>query len=209
MKLLLALAVAAVAVAARAAETAPAPHSSDMNVEVKLRSWAAARKVAKAQPAKGQPAGFSAEDKAGLRDAPAEAPSLRREISIAEAAEKSRLERRLPGMSEDPFDVCRTLERCPQAPMSFHVEDETLIPDALVALSRPWIALEKARGRRLLFTPTSGSGEKIATLEVSSGSLEIHAAPADTGGYDVWIVGSSNPAKRFEAEKEIVLQTFR
>ena len=207
MKLLLALAFAAVASAVQAAE--PAPHSSDMNVEVKLRAWAAGRKIKKAEPSKDLPAGFSADDKAGLRDAPAEPQSLRREISIAEAAEKSRLERRLPGMSEDPFEVCRTLERCRQAPMSFHVEDEALIPDALVALSRPWIALEKARGRRLLFTPTSGSGEKIATLEVSSGSLEIHAAPADTGGYDVWVVGSSDPAKRFAAEKEIVLQTFR
>jgi hypothetical protein len=207
MKLLLALAVSAVAVGARA--EGPAAHSSDMNIEVKLRVWAAGRKIEKERPAKGVPAGFSEGDKAGLRDAPAEPSSLRREISIAEAAEKSRLERRLPGMSEDPFDVCRTLERCAQAPRSFHVEDEALIPDALVALSRPWIALEKARGRRLLFTPTSSSGEKIATLEVSSGSLEIHAAPAETGGYDVWLVGATDPAKRFAAEKEIVLQTFR
>ena len=199
--LLLSALAAHAAAPARSAPPPPPAHDSDLSVEASLRSWAITRKPAAAEI----PAGFSAEDKATLKDAVSEKPSLRREISIADASEKSRLARRLPGLSEDPFNVCRTLERCHSAPTSFHVEDEVLIPDAVVALARPWIALEKARGRRLNFTPSTGTANLVARLDTSNGPLVIRASAASTGGFDVWISESDAAARRFLAEKAELL----
>jgi hypothetical protein len=199
--LLLASLSAHAAAPARMAPPPPPAHESDLAVESKLRLWAVERKGSLAEA----PAGFTAEDKSSLKDAVSEKGTLRREITIAEAAERSRLARRLPGISEDPFNVCRTLERCHAAPTSFHVEDEVLIPDALVALARPWIALEKARGRRLMFTPSSAGNGLLARLETANGALEIRAAAAATGGFDVWISESDAAARRFLAEKAEVL----
>lgn len=198
--LLLAAAAAHAAPPAKAAPPPPRTHGSDAAVETKLRAWASSQKASVEAPA-----GFTAEDKASLKDAVGERPSLHREISIAEAADRSRLMRRLPGVSEDPFNVCRTLERCYSAPLSFHVEDEGLIPDALVALARPWIALEKARGGRLAFTPLRSPDGLLARLEAESGTIEIRAAAAPTGGFDVWVAGGEDLSRRFLAEKERIL----
>src|SRR5579884_3207073 len=64
---------------------------------------------------------------------------LRDAVTSTAGPEKRLLQDRLPGMAADPFDICRDLANCAQAPLSMHVEDDALIDDAFVALARPWI----------------------------------------------------------------------
>lgn len=94
-------------------------------------------------------------------------------------------------MAAEPFNLCRDLVRCPEAPLSLHVESEALIPDAKLALSRPWTNLLKARGK-------AGEG-----LEGFGLSLRVTAVA--TGGFDVSLVSREDAALRYVRERSAAL----
>jgi hypothetical protein len=181
----------------------PAVHSSDRSVEESLRAWLNAQNFdQKAKPA------APAQDMSDLKDAvAAPAPEIREDILRADGSKRQRLADRLPGMAPEPFDICRNLEQCTQARTSFHVDEESMVRDAVAALVRPWIILEKARGNALDFAPAQG-GEKILDLKVKSlpdAALSVHVEAVSTGGYDVWLTGSSNPGDLFRHSRDAVL----
>lgn len=173
----------------------PALHVSDRGVEERLREWLGTQDFA--------PKPTVSPDMADLRDAVASPPpGLREDIAKADGGRRRQLAERLPGMSPDPFDFCRVLEGC-QARTSFHVESESLVQDAAAALVRPWIIVEKARSRTLDFSPAK-DGDKILDLNVPTApdaGLAVHVAPVESGGYDVWLTGKTDPAELFKKEK--------
>lgn len=134
------------------------------------------------------------------------AAELRDAVSTQTGAAKKALANRLPGMSPDPFNLCRDLERCPQAPLSLHVEDETLIDDAFVALARPWLNLQKARGKDATVSVSSGEGVKLALegLEKQP-SVTLQASPAPTGGFDVTLAEGPAAAAVYAAERAALI----
>lgn len=169
-----------------AAKPAPRPvHASDFAQEAAVREWLASRPAPAAAPA---PDGFSEADREGLKDSVSSArPPLRD----------------LPGLSPDPFDVCRTLERCWPLPTSFHVEARPLVSDAVAALLRPWIALGKARGWKFSFAP-AGASPALLTARLDGlprTALTIASAPVRTGGYDVWLESADGAPELFERER--------
>ena len=193
---LLALACVSLSLGAHAA---PAPkavlpeHASDRVVEGRLRGVVdeqRRKREALAAAARAIMAGD-----APLKDAVASSPD----------ASKRQMLGRLPGMAAEPFDLCRTLERCAEAPLSLHVDDEVLIPDAMVALARPWIALEKARGAELAFRAEDhGRG---VTLERASGpKLSLQVAAVPTGGFDVSLRSDGDAAALFASERAAALR---
>ena len=164
-------------------------HESDPAAEQSVRSWLAAQSLPRASEA---PAGFSTEDRRQLKDSVAAArPALRD----------------MPGLSPEPFDVCRTLERCWPLPTSFHVESQPLIADAVTALLRPWIVLGKARGWTFSFSPVpAGAAILTARLDgLPQERLEIASAAVPTGGYDVWLNGADGAPALFERERALTL----
>jgi len=169
-----------------AAKPAPAPvHTSDFATEAAVREWLASRPAAAAAPA---PEGFSQADREGLKDS----------VSSARLPLRD-----LPGLSPDPFDVCRTLERCWPLPTSFHVDSRPLVSDAVAALLRPWIALGKARGWKFSFGPAAAAPALLtARLDgLPRTSLTIASAPARTGGFDVWLEAAEGAPELFENER--------
>lgn len=184
----------------------PALHSSDWSVEEKLRVWLSGQKFDSKPKAV-----LPAEDMSDLKDAvasPAPPPEIRDDILRAQGAQRQQLAERLPGMAAEPFDFCRDLEHCTRARTSFHVDDESLVRDAVAAVVRPWIILEKARGDALAFEPVEGAGDKILDLKLKSlpnAALGVHVEPVSTGGYDVWLTGSSNPGDLFRHARQDVL----
>lgn len=180
-----------------AARRAPAPaHDSDGAVEQSVRQWLAGRTF----PAAAQPlAGFSAQDREGLKDS----------VSSARPMPAPPPLRDLPGLSAEPFDVCRTLERCWPLPTSFHVESPALIGDAVTALLRPWIALGKARGWRFSFGPAGAAPAMLtASLDgLPEVRLSVASAAVRTGGYDVWLDEAGDAPAVFERERLTVLAT--
>ncbi len=172
-----------------AAAPAPAPaHASDGAAERSVREWLASRPI----PDAAVPPGFSAADRRGLKDAVASSarPALRD----------------LPGLSQEPFDVCRTLERCWPLPTSFHVESKPLVPDAVTALLRPWLALGKARGWKFSFAQAGGPDLLVAHFDgLPDVRLTIASAAVPTGGYDVWLDGADDAPTVFARERAAVL----
>src|SRR5690348_10029964 len=57
------------------------------------------------------------------------AEELRDSVASGTGTAKEQLADRLPGMARDPFNICRELVGCREAPQSLHVEDFTLIDD--------------------------------------------------------------------------------
>ncbi len=131
---------------------------------------------------------------------------LRDAVNDETGAARQTLADRLPGMSPDPFDICRNLANCPQAPQSLHVEDDTTIDDAFLALARPWFNLQKARGKAVVLTVDPGIGVRL-TLEDFPGLpfVTLEASPAPTGGFDVALDDGPEAAKAYAAERAAVL----
>lgn len=136
-----------------------------------------------------------------------DAADLRDAVANGAGAEKKRLADRLPGMSKEPFALCRDLERCREAPQSLHVEDTALIDEAFVALARPWFHLQKARGKAAGVAVEPGVGVKIE-LEGLEGLafVTLEAMPTPTGGFDVSLAQGRGAAERYAAERAAVLQ---
>lgn len=141
---------------------------------------------------------LGAEEKAPVGD------QLRAGIVQAEGAGKRQLLDRLPGMAQEPFGLCRDLERCAAAPTSLHVDDEALIADAVRALARPWLNLQKARGKAAALTHEAGA-VSLKLEGLPDASLLVRATAVPTGGFDVALTGAGDPAKLYARERAAVL----
>lgn len=134
------------------------------------------------------------------------AEDLRDAVAAGTGHERKRLAGRLPGMSEQPFDLCRTLARCPEAVASLHVEDDSLTDDALRALARPWIKLQEARGKAVKVTVDPGIGVQLELEDLPSRPVVIlTASPTPTGGFDVAVEDGAEAAKAYAAERAALL----
>lgn len=135
------------------------------------------------------------------------AEELRDAVASGDGAAKERLAGRLPGMAKDPFDICRDLRTCREAPASLHVEDPVLLDDAFMALARPWFKLQKARGKDVTVAVDPGTGVQLK-LEAfpKVPVVTLSAEPAPTGGFDVTIEEGPEAAQAFAAERAAVLR---
>lgn len=135
------------------------------------------------------------------------AEELRDAVASGDGAAKERLAGRLPGMAKDPFDICRDLETCREAPVSLHVEDAVIIDDAFRALARPWFKLQKARGKAVTVTVDPGTGVQLRLAGFPAVPVvTLSAEPTPTGGFDVTIEEGPEAAKAFAAERAAVLK---
>ena len=207
--------------AAPAAKSVPftldlmSPYYWDMNmVGGNLKTWLAdqpaiANKISAAKSSKA----FG--DMSDLKDALGAKPTpqiMRARIKKADEEQKHRLLERLPGMAPSPFASCRVLEGCPEAPVSFHVPDAGLVNEALEALVRPWILLQRARYRKVVLRSAPDKGDRIARLDLEGlpkAGLEIHVAPAVSGGLNVWLKGKADPAELYRSERQALLAEAR
>ena len=138
------------------------------------------------------------------------ADELRDAVAAGRGEEKAKLASRLPGMAQDPFDVCRDLTGCEQAPQSFHVEEDALIDDAFMALARPWFNLQKARGKDVKVTVDPGVGVKLDLEDLPGRSfVTLEALPTPTGGFDVSVDEGPEAAKAYVAARAAVLPQGR
>ena len=135
------------------------------------------------------------------------AEDLRDAVSASKGSAKEKLANRLPGMAMDPFNVCRDLRSCREAPQSMHVEDNALIDDAFVALARPWFKLQKARGKTVLLTVDPGIGVRLDLQDMPNQPfVALTATPTETGGFDVSLEEGPKAALAFAAERALVLK---
>lgn len=132
-----------------------------------------------------------------------DAEELRDAVVSGTGTAKARFADRLPGMAKDPFDICRDLSGCRQAPQSLHVEDQALIDDAFLALARPWFKLQEARGKAVTLTVDPGTGVRLELEGLPTVTLE--AGPAPTGGFDVTLNDGPEAAQIYAAERAAVL----
>lgn len=194
LALLLAAGLSASAAPAPAPAARKAPASSVRTSEERLR---------------GLLSGIRAKHEKAQREAifgPGAADELRDAVAKNTGAGKKLFADRLPGMAADPFDLCRDLEGCKEAPLSMHVEDDALIDDAFVALARPWLNLQKARGRELKITADPGQGV-VLSLEglLTQPTVTLEASPAPTGGFDVSLAEGQTAAAVYAAERAAAL----
>ena len=135
------------------------------------------------------------------------AEELRDAVATESGAAKKQLANRLPGMARDPFDICRDLKGCREAPQSLHVEDDALIDDAFQALARPWFKLQQARGKAVTLTVDPGAGVRLELEDMPQRpSVTLTAAPAPTGGFDVSLEEGPDAARAYAAARKIVVQ---
>lgn len=114
------------------------------------------------------------------------ADELRDAVAKERGPAKKGMLNRLPGMAASPFNLCRDLSRCHEAPLSMHVDDRSLINDAFIAMTRPWFVLQKARGKDVSVSVEPGLGVQLGLgglpgLEV----VTFEAEPVPSGGFDV------------------------
>jgi len=134
------------------------------------------------------------------------AEELRDAVAAVTGHERKVLAGRLPGMSEEPYDLCRTLARCPEAPLSLHVEEGALTDDAIRALARPWIKLQEARGKAVKVTVDAGTGVRLELEDMPSCPVvTLTATPAPTGGFDVAVEEGPEAAKAYAARRAELL----
>lgn len=135
------------------------------------------------------------------------AEELRDAVAAGAGHERKRLAGRLPGMSEEPFDLCRSLARCREAVLSLHVEDDALTDDALRALARPWIKLQEARGKAVKVTVDPGIGVQLELEDMPRWPVvTLTASPTSTGGFDVAVEDGPEAAKVYAAERAAALR---
>ena len=134
------------------------------------------------------------------------AEELRDAVATGSGTAKRQLADRFPGMAREPFDVCRDLAGCREAPQSMHVEDDVLTDDAFLALARPWLKLQEARGKTVKLTVDPGIGVRLE-LEDMPGRpvVTLTAAPAPTGGFDVAVEDGPAAALAYTAARAAVL----
>ena len=129
------------------------------------------------------------------------------ELRDSVAAGDKRLAMRLPGMARDPFDICRDLRGCPEAPQSLHVEDTAIVDDAFVALARPWFKLQEARGKAVTVSVDPGSGVELKLEDFPARPVvTLEAAPTPTGGFDVTLADGPEAAKAYAAGRAAALK---
>lgn len=134
------------------------------------------------------------------------AEDLRDAVAAVSGHERKRLAARLPGMAEDPFDICRDLAECREAPSSLHVDEHLLTDDAFLALARPWIKLQEARGKAVTVTVDPGAGVRLDLSDLPSRpSVTLAATPTPTGGFDVVVEDGPEAVKAFAAERAALL----
>lgn len=134
------------------------------------------------------------------------AEELRDAVAAGTGHERKRLADRLPGMSREPFNICRNLAGCREAPQSLHVEDDFLADDAFLALARPWFKLQEARGKSVKLTLDPGIGVRLELEDLPRRPVVILAAsPAPTGGFDVAVEDGPEAARAYAAERAAVL----
>ncbi|MDE2140796.1 MAG: hypothetical protein KGL74_03735 [Elusimicrobia bacterium] len=138
------------------------------------------------------------------------AEDLRDAVAAESGPAKRLLADRMPGMSPLPFDLCRDLAGCPRAPQSLHVADGELTDDAFMALARPWLKLQEARGKGVKLTVDAGVGVRLE-LEAMPAmpAVTITAAPTPTGGFDVAVEDGPNAARAYAAARAAVLNENR
>jgi hypothetical protein len=135
------------------------------------------------------------------------ADELRDAVAAVEGPAKGRLADRLPGMAKDPFDICRDLRGCREAPTSLHVEDPVLFDDAFMALARPWFKLQKARGKSVAVSVDPGTGVQLKLEDFPRHPVvTLSALPTPTGGFDVEVEEGPEAARAFAAERAAVLR---
>jgi hypothetical protein len=134
------------------------------------------------------------------------AEELRDAVAVESGPAKKTLMNRLPGMSQDPFHICRALKDCKEAPLTLHVEDQNLADDAFLALARPWFKLQEARGKAIKLSVDRGTGVKLE-LEDLPGLAEVTltASPTPTGGFDVAVEDGEKAAKAYAAARAAAL----
>lgn len=134
------------------------------------------------------------------------AEELRDAVASGSGAARKQLAGRLPGMSEDPFNVCRNLAGCKEAPLSLHVEEDFLADDAFLALARPWIKLQEARGKAVKVTLDPGAGVQLELEDMPRWPVvTLAASPTPTGGFDVTVDNGLEAAKAYAVERAAVL----
>jgi hypothetical protein len=135
------------------------------------------------------------------------AEELRDAVSSGSGEVKKKLANRLPGMAKDPFDICRDLTGCREAPQSLHVEDGALIDDALVALARPWLKLQEARGKDIGVVVDPGAGVQLKLEDFPARPVvTLTAEPTPTGGFDVSLEDGAASAKAYAAARAALLK---
>lgn len=134
------------------------------------------------------------------------AEELRDAVSSGSGEVKKKFANRLPGMATDPFDICRDLASCREAPQSLHVEDGALVDDAFVALARPWLKLQEARGKDAAVIVDPGAGVVLKLEDFPARPVvTLSAEPTPTGGFDVTLEDGAASAKAFAAARAAVL----
>lgn len=134
------------------------------------------------------------------------AEELRDAVAAGSGSERKRLAGRLPGMAEEPYDICRDLDRCREAPRSLHVEEHFLADDAFRALARPWIKLQEARGKAVKVIVDAGAGVRLELEDLSRWPVvTLSAEPAPTGGFDVVVEDGAEASRAFALERAAVL----
>ena len=134
------------------------------------------------------------------------AEELRDAVATGAGPEKQQMANRLPGMAKDPFDMCRDLNGCSEAPQSLHVEDAALVDDAFVALARPWLNLQKARGKAVKLTVDPGVGVRLDLEDLPGrAAVTLEAMPTPTGGFDVTLADGPTAAKAYSVARATIL----
>jgi hypothetical protein len=189
---------AAPAVSAKSEAALRIPATADpADSEKRIKDWLSHR------PALSQPAAWTVEP--DLKDALAP-----KRLEGMDPSDKRALIERLPGMAQEVFLSCRTLESCPKAPSSFFVRREELVGNAAAALIRPWMLLQKARGRELsLSAGTKGELARFSVAGLPKTRLGIVSQPAPGGGYVVRLRGPKDPSAVYESERFSALASLR
>lgn len=134
------------------------------------------------------------------------AEELRDAVATGAGPAKQQMANRLPGMAKDPFDLCRDLSACREAPQSLHVEDGALVDDAFVALARPWLNLQKARGKAVKPIVDPGVGVRLELEDLPGRpAVTLEAMPTPTGGFDVTLADGPQAAKDYAAARATIL----
>lgn len=132
---------------------------------------------------------------------------LRDAVTSSAGPAKVELANRLPGMAPNPFEVCMDLDLCPSAPSSLHVDEPEKLDDAFVALARPWLKLQEARGKAVTTKVEHGVGVQLTLQDFPQQPvLTLTAEPAETGGFDVKSDASPAAAKAFADQRAALLQ---
>jgi hypothetical protein len=135
------------------------------------------------------------------------AEELRDAVTSGAGPAKVQLANRLPGMASNPFEICMDLDLCPSAPSSLHVDEPEKIDDAFVALARPWLKLQEARGKTVATRVEHGTGVQLSLEDFPQQPvLTLTAEPAETGGFDVKSDASPAAGSAFVSLRSAALQ---